>query len=72
MKKTRLADKTEVYCINWREAQMLQEHIDGYFNEYINIKNNDTIIDIGANIGIFGLELSKRYEDINIFAFDKR
>lgn len=70
MKKTILPDKTEVYCINWREAQMLQEHIDGYFNEYISIKNNATIIDIGANIGIFGLELSKRYKNINIFAFE--
>ena len=70
MNKTRLADKTEIYCLNWREAQMLQEHIDGYFDNHIKIKNNDTIIDIGANIGIFGLELSKKYENINIFAFE--
>ena len=49
---------------------MLQEHIDGYFDDYINIKDNDTIVDIGANIGIFGLELSKRYKNINVFAFE--
>jgi len=70
MNKTTLIDKTEVFCINWREAQMLQEHIDGYFDAYINIRTNDTIVDIGANIGIFGLELSKRYNNINIFAFE--
>ena len=70
MNKTTLTDKSEIYCINWREAQMLQEHIDGYFDNYIDIKNNDTIVDVGANIGIFGLELSKRYDNINIFAFE--
>ena len=70
MNKTTLIDKREVYCINWREAQMLQEHIDGYFDDYIEVKSNDMIVDIGANIGIFGLELSKRYNNINIFAFE--
>ena len=35
---------------------MLQEHIEGYFDDYIDIKTNDTIVDVGANIGIFGLE----------------
>ena len=49
---------------------MLQEHIEGYFDDYINIKTNDTIVDVGANIGIFGLELSKRYKNINVFAFE--
>ena len=33
-------------------------------SEFILLLNNDTIVDIGANIGIFGLELSKRYNDI--------
>ncbi len=70
MNKTRLSNKREIYCINWREAQMLQEHIDGYFDDFIEIKENGTIIDIGANIGIFGLELSRRYKNINILAFE--
>ena len=70
MKQATLSDGSKVYCINRKEAQMLQEHIDGYFDDYINIKENDTIIDIGANIGIFGLELSKRYNSIQIFAFE--
>ena len=70
MKKTRLIDKSEIYCINWREAQVLAQHIDGYFDDYITINDNDTIVDIGANIGVFGLELSKRYKDIHIFSFE--
>ena len=50
---------------------MLYEHINGYLDhDFIKLKSGDTVIDIGANIGIFGLELSKRYEDINIFAFE--
>ena len=38
MKKTRLIDKSEIYCINWREAQVLAQHIDGYFDDWRNIE----------------------------------
>ena len=71
MKKTTLIDKSEIYCISSNEAQMLYEHIHGYFDDFITINKGDTIIDIGANIGIFGIELSKKFDnEIEIFAFE--
>ena len=49
---------------------MLYEHIDGYLNDYIKISKTDTIIDVGANIGVFGLVLSKMFQDINVLSFE--
>ena len=70
MKKTKLINGKKIFCINSQEAQILHKHITGYFDEFINFNDNDTIVDIGANIGIFGLELSDRYKNINIFCFE--
>ena len=71
MKKTSLIDGSEIYCISSTEGQMLYEHINGYLDHnFIKIKRGDVIFDIGANIGIFGIKLSKMFEDINIFAFE--
>ena len=71
MKMTSLIDGSKIYCISPTEAQMLYEHINGYLDhESINIKANDTIIDVGANIGIFGIKLSKMFSNIEIFAFE--
>ena len=70
MKKTKLKNGRKAFCINSIEAQILHEHIDGYFDNFINFKKTDTIIDIGANIGILGLELSVRYPNINIISFE--
>ena len=70
MKKTTLINGDTIFCINSLEAQMLHEHITGYFDDFISIKQSDTILDIGANIGILGLELTKKYPMINIHSFE--
>jgi len=71
MKKTSLIDGSKIYCISPTEGQMLYEHINGYLDhDFIKIKPEDTIVDIGANIGIFGIKLSKMFSDIKIFAFE--
>ena len=70
MKKITLSDGTKINCISGLEAQMLESHIDGYLNNIVNINNGDTIIDIGANIGVFGLILSKMFNGLSIYSFE--
>ncbi|MBI72539.1 MAG: methyltransferase [Candidatus Marinimicrobia bacterium] len=70
MKKTTLINGDTIFCINSLEAQMLHEHITGYFDDFINLEQSDIILDIGANIGILGLDLSKKYPMINIHSFE--
>jgi len=70
MKKINLNDGTPIYCLKETEAIVLDEHIKGYLNFDINIQNGDTIIDVGANIGVFGVRLSKQFQDIHIHCFE--
>ncbi len=70
MKKTTLINGDTIFCINSLEAQMLHEHITGYFDDFISLEQSDIILDIGANIGILGLELTKKYPMINIHSFE--
>ena len=70
MDKKTIIDGEHVYCLSSSEAKMLYEHINGYLNTEVVINENDIIIDIGANIGIFGIKLSKLFNNkITIFLF---
>ena len=70
MKKINLNDGTSIYCIKETEAIVLDEHIKGYLDFNIKLKKDDIIIDVGANIGIFGVRLSKFFNNIQIHAFE--
>jgi len=71
LNKTTLIDGTSINCISSNEAKMLYEHINGYLDTDICINTNDIIIDIGANIGIFGIKLSKLFNNnITILSFE--
>tara|TARA_B100001559_G_scaffold317748_2_gene323487 strand:- start:145 stop:948 length:804 start_codon:yes stop_codon:yes gene_type:complete len=71
MKKTTLVDGSQIFCITPTEGQMLYEHISGYLeHDLINIAEGDTIIDVGANIGVFGIRLSKMFANIQIIGFE--
>ena len=48
---------------------VLQQHIYGYLKNCAQFEDGDTIIDVGANIGL-GLTLSKKYKNIKIHAFE--
>ena len=68
MKKINLPDGTPIYCLKATEAVVLDDHVQGYFNHGIKIKEDDVIIDVGANIGVFGLKASKLYEKLKFIA----
>ena len=70
MKKINLNDGTPIYCLKSNEALVLDEHVKAYINTGIKINNGDIIIDIGANIGLFGIRLSHMYNNIHIYCFE--
>jgi FkbM family methyltransferase len=43
---------------------------DVYFKEGIDLNSGDTVLDIGANIGLFTRMISKRWENLKVFTFE--
>lgn len=70
MKKITLADGTKISAILASEAIVLDDHVEGYFDHGIQIKDGDTIFDVGANIGVFGVRSMQKGDNIKVFAFE--
>jgi len=70
MKKILLSKDTPIHCLVPSEAIMLDDHIEGYFNHGINLKEGDVVVDVGANIGVLGIRLSKKFKNIKIHCFE--
>ena len=70
MKKINLTDGTKIHCLKETEALVLDEHISGYLEIGLDISEKDTIIDVGANIGVFGVRLSQKFQNISIYSFE--
>ena len=70
MKKINLNSGLPIYCLKEKEAIVLDEHINGYLSYGVKINKDNTIIDIGANIGVFGLRLSHLFPSLHIHAFE--
>ena len=49
---------------------MLDSHVDGYMINGINVKDGDTVFDVGANIGVFGVRMLQRGPKVRVFAFE--
>jgi len=65
-----LADGTEVFCLNRSEALVLDQHIHGYLEHGIEIHDGDIVLDVGANIGLFGIRAVQRFPAVRVFAFE--
>jgi FkbM family methyltransferase len=70
MKKVRLSDGTVIHCLRKSEAVVLDDHVKGYLKNGIELKEGDTVVDIGANIGVMGYRLSQWYPGIIIHSFE--
>lgn len=52
-------------------AQPYYDHVQMYFNKFIKIKEGDTVLDIGANIGMYTISIFERYGNkVKVFAFE--
>ncbi|MBL4704233.1 MAG: FkbM family methyltransferase [Flavobacteriales bacterium] len=70
MKKTKLSDGTPIYCLKGAEAIVLDDHIKGYLTHGIELHDGDVVVDVGANIGVFGLRASQWFNNIEIHSFE--
>ena len=70
MRTAVLADGTRVHCILRTEARVLDRHIAGYLKNGIEIRDGDTIFDVGANIGLFGIRAMQQTKSARVFAFE--
>ena len=71
MTSTTLGDGTRVFCLQPQEAKVLDSHIEGYMNHGIQVSPGDTVFDVGANIGMFGLRMAQRCGgDVRVIAFE--
>lgn len=67
---TKLSDGTVVHCLRKPEAKMLDHHVEGYLQNGIGIKDNDVVVDIGANIGIFGVRAMQKARNVKVYCFE--
>ena len=71
MTTTSMPDGTTVFCIQPAEAKVLDSHIEGYMTNGITVEPGDTVFDVGANIGLFGVRMAQRCNgDLRIIALE--
>ncbi|MER5195947.1 FkbM family methyltransferase [Streptomyces sp. NPDC002755] len=61
----------ELHSINPWEVSFLREEVDGYFTHGIVCTPGATVLDVGANIGVFSATVYERLDgDVRIYAFE--
>ena len=72
-KQTRLPDGTMFYYLNKLETLFMYKEIfdaGAYANEMIQYADGDTIVDVGANIGLFLHFVTKQCNQAKLYAFE--
>jgi FkbM family methyltransferase len=65
-----LEDGTQVACIVRSEALVLDQHVAGYFRHGISLRDEGTIIDVGANVGVFGVRVLQQTSQARLVALE--
>lgn len=65
-----LQDGQQVWCLRKSEAQVLDSHVEGYLDHGVTVGPGDTILDVGANIGIFGVRAVQRHPGVTVYALE--
>ncbi|ANP52393.1 FkbM family methyltransferase [Streptomyces griseochromogenes] len=61
----------ELHSINRWEASFLREEVGGYFTHGIECMPGATVLDVGANIGVFSAAVYERLDgEVRIYAFE--
>ena len=70
MRRTTLSDGLPVFCILRPEALVLDHHVQGYLQHGITVHPGDIILDVGANIGLFGVRAVRAFPDVKVYALE--
>jgi FkbM family methyltransferase len=66
-----LPDGSTIFCVNKSEAKLIFQSVPGYFRHGIDIKDGDTVVDVGANIGLFTLAAHRKcHGNVTVYAFE--
>lgn len=68
---TTLPNGKTIFCLQKREVDLMYREVKEYANHGIQIRENDTVFDVGANIGMFTLWIYDRFgPGIRVMAFE--
>ncbi|MFM7662147.1 MAG: FkbM family methyltransferase [Bacteroidota bacterium] len=70
MKKIKLVDNTLLFALRASEARMLDHHVEGYLTNGIEINDGDVVLDVGANIGVFGVRAAQKGKNVKVYCFE--
>jgi FkbM family methyltransferase len=70
MQRATLSDGLAVWCLQRPEAQVLDHHVRGYLQHGIEVRPGDVVLDVGANIGLFGVRAVRSAPDVTVYAFE--
>jgi len=69
--RVRLEGGLELWCLDPFEAQFLQHDVGAYFEGGVALEPGATVLDVGANIGLFSAEVSRRLSgQAHVLAFE--
>ncbi|MBB5897949.1 FkbM family methyltransferase [Kutzneria kofuensis] len=64
-------DAIKLHCVNPWEESFLREEVGGYFAHGVTCEPGTTVLDVGANIGVFSATVYERLDgDVRIYAFE--
>ncbi len=66
-----LSDGVEIFSTDLGQAELLHNEMPFYFRYGVEVKPGDVVFDVGANIGVFTLYISRLTQgDVSIYAFE--
>jgi FkbM family methyltransferase len=64
-------DAIDLHSINPWEVSFLREEVGGYFANGVGLAPGATVLDVGANVGVFSAAVCERLDgDVRIYAFE--
>lgn len=60
-----------VICLQKHEVPIVHREVQSYFSKHLQLTPGDTVFDVGANIGLFALEVYERcLGNVHLYAFE--